>query len=299
MTVHATSLQQERTEQSLPRWKRFPTYGYIAGAVNLTVWFFAWSRIDPWYRYSFFALWFSFILFVDALVKARRGTSLLTRAPAKFAQLFVFSTLFWWLFEAFNIPVQNWHYVMDQPYTALQFNLIATLNFTTVLPAVMEIAEFWTSFPRLRPRMPASFIGERASEKTITRLIALGVACVILPCVFPRQTFILIWLSLALVLDPINNLIGRKSALAHLKARDWRFLLVLPLSGLTCGFFWEMWNSQSLPKWQYTIPYVGFGKVFEMPILGYTGYLPFALELFAMYQFLLAFFGQRDDALAF
>jgi hypothetical protein len=30
---------------------------------------------------------------------------------------------------------------------------------------------------------------------------------------------------------------------------------------------------------------VGFLKIFEMPVLGYLGYLPFALELYAMYWF--------------
>ena len=127
----------------------------------------------------------------------------------------------------------------------------------------------------------------------------LGGACVVLPFLFPRQAFPLIWLSVIFVLDPLNNLMGRKSALAHLKARDWRFFVALPLAGLTCGFFWEMWNFHSLPNWYYTVPYVGFGKVFEMPILGYTGYLPFALELFALYQFLLALLNQKEDALTF
>jgi hypothetical protein len=32
---------------------------------------------------------------------------------------------------------------------------------------------------------------------------------------------------------------------------------------------------------------VGFWKVFEMPILGYLGYLPFAMELFLMAQLAL------------
>jgi len=99
-----------------------------------------------------------------------------------------------------------------------------------------------------------------------------------------------------LILDPINNLLGRKSALAHIAVGDWRFF-VLPLAGLICGFFWEMWNYYALPKWYYTIPYVGFAKIFEMPLLGYSGYLPFALELFAMYQFVLLLTRQQDDHL--
>ena len=33
------------------------------------------------------------------------------------------------------------------------------------------------------------------------------------------------------------------------------------------------------------MPFVGFWKVFEMPLLGYLGYIPFAMELYAIYQF--------------
>jgi len=51
------------------------------------------------------------------------------------------------------------------------------------------------------------------------------------------------------------------------------------------GFWWEMWNYYSLPKWYYTIPYVGFYKVFEMPALGYLGYLPFGLEVLSFFYF--------------
>ncbi len=300
MTVRTTPLEQEAVPtRSTPLWRRYPPYGYLAIALNLTTWFFAWTRIDPFYRYSFFPLWFSFILVLDALNRARGGSSLLTRAPAKFAQMFAFSALFWWLFEAFNIPIQNWHYRYDHNYSTAELLFVQTLDFTTVLPVVMEMAELWTSFKALHPRLSAYEIGARVSAPAAARLMLLGGVCALLPFIFPRQAFPLIWLSIVFLLDPLNNLMGRKSALAHLKARDWRFFVALPLAALSCGFFWEMWNFWSLPNWYYTVPYVGFGKVFEMPILGYTGYLPFALELFALYQFSLALLNQRDDALTF
>jgi hypothetical protein len=300
MTVRTAPLEQEALPtRSLPWWKRYPAYGYGALALNLTTWYLAWSHTDPFSRYSFFPLWFSFILVLDALNKARTGSSLMTRAPAKFAQMFGLSAVYWWLFEAFNIPTQNWRYIFDHDYSLAEQLIVQTLDFTTVLPVVMVMTEFWTSFNFLRPRLPGQEIGPRASAPAAARLMALGGACVVLPFLFPRQAFPLLWLSVVLLLDPLNNLMGGKSALAHLKAKDWRFFVALPLAGLSCGFFWEMWNYFSLPKWFYNVPYVGFGKVFEMPILGYTGYLPFALELFALYQFLLAFLNQKDDALTF
>jgi hypothetical protein len=56
---------------------------------------------------------------------------------------------------------------------------------------------------------------------------------------------------------------------------------------LLCGVYWEAWNFWSLPKWIYHIPHVGFWHVFEMPVMGYSGYLPFGLELFAMTNFVV------------
>jgi hypothetical protein len=64
-------------------------------------------------------------------------------------------------------------------------------------------------------------------------------------------------------------------------------------AGLTCGFFWEMWNYWSMPKWTYDISYAGWLKVFEMPFLGYGGYLPFALEIYSIYFALTGLLGQR------
>ena len=52
-----------------------------------------------------------------------------------------------------------------------------------------------------------------------------------------------------------------------------------------------MWNVNSWPKWVYEVPFVGFWHVFEMPLLGYFGYLPFAMELFAAVHLVLGWFG--------
>ena len=73
--------------------------------------------------------------------------------------------------------------------------------------------------------------------------------------------------------------------------------LILALAGIVCGFFWEMWNFFALPKWCYTIPFVNFAKIFEMPFLGYGGYIPFAWELYALYHFIWGIL--RHPTLAF
>jgi hypothetical protein len=59
---------------------------------------------------------------------------------------------------------------------------------------------------------------------------------------------------------------------------DWRAVWLAALAALICGFFWEMWNWHSFSQWIYTVPYVERFKIFEMPLLGFLGYLPFGLE---------------------
>ena len=65
--------------------------------------------------------------------------------------------------------------------------------------------------------------------------------------------------------------------LSPLARGDWRPLLQPALAALVCGFFWELWNSGSLAQWHYSIPYAQRFHVFEMPLLGYAGYLPFGI----------------------
>jgi hypothetical protein len=58
---------------------------------------------------------------------------------------------------------------------------------------------------------------------------------------------------------------------------------MLGLGSLTCGIFWEWWNFYSYPKWYYTIPYLDFYRIYEMPVAGYLGYIPFGFELYSLY----------------
>jgi hypothetical protein len=254
----------------------------------------------------FFPLWLGFILILDGLNVALRGTSPLSRGRWRFVTLFLFSSPFWWVFEWLNIPVGNWVYHTDHQYGPLSYVFWTSLDFSTVLPAVMEMAELLTVFPALRPRLAPGSLGRRLSRGAALCLVALGALLLAAPFIWPRLAFGLIWLCLIFVLDPINNLAGRPSAFGRLLAGDWRFIAVLALGALTCGFFWEMWNSRALPGWSYVIPYfnarpylVGspVPHLFEMPIPGYLGYLPFGVELYVMYQFALLLLRVRRDHL--
>jgi hypothetical protein len=93
----------------------------------------------------------------------------------------------------------------------------------------------------------------------------------------PEALFAMLWLAPPLMLFGLARLVVGESLLDSLAAGDWRPLLQPALAALACGFFWELWNWGSLAKWHYSIPYVQVLHVFEMPLLGYAGYLPFGV----------------------
>lgn len=253
----------------------------IGAALNAVAWVSAWARIGPLAHYSFFPLWLGFILIIDALTEARSGTSLWRRSHGAFIGLFVISAPFWWYFERLNRYVGNWHYINYRPFSDAAYIFWASLAFSTVVPAVLGVAEFLGTFPRSTSFNPSP----RLSVWFAVAIVAVGIATLALSLLFPHQCFPFLWLSLLLILDPINDHFGEPSVIGLLRGRAYARIVRLLAAGLICGCFWEMWNYWSLPKWYYTVPYVGAGKVFEMPILGYSGYLPFALEIFAVYHF--------------
>ena len=80
------------------------------------------------------------------------------------------------------------------------------------------------------------------------------------------------------VLDGVAELRGRRpNVLALVREGRAGPVLLIAVAGLGTGILWEMWNWGAVPHWDYRIPYVGFLPLFEMPVLGYLGYLPFAL----------------------
>jgi hypothetical protein len=123
----------------------------------------------------------------------------------------------------------------------------------------------------------------------------LGLVMLALMLTWPRYFFPFMWLSIFFILEPINLWMGNPTLASSSAKGDWRLVISLWLGGLICGFFWELWNFYSFPKWVYFVPYVDFANIFEMPLLGYGGYLPFAMELYAMYHFVLGVLGRKDE----
>ncbi|HLJ67220.1 MAG TPA: hypothetical protein VKX16_07650 [Chloroflexota bacterium] len=244
--------------------------------------------------YYFPFAWFGYTLVLDGALKTQTGTSLWSDRRGLFAALLCLSVGFWWLFELFNVAVRNWVYVGAQSYSGLSYVAFASIDFSLVLPAVWTSSLFVVS---LLPPGAARTRLRAVPKPLLAALLVAGAACISLPVLFPGYAFGLIWLCMFFLLDPINYLLGRPSIVAELWSGHFGPALSFAAGALMCGFFWEAWNYWAMPKWTYDIPHVGFWHVFEMPLLGWSGYLPFGLELFAMTNFVLPLIGLGTLAL--
>jgi hypothetical protein len=243
-------------------------------------WFLSWEAEGLRTHLTFFPLWLGYILVVDGLVFKRKGTSLLRRSLKGFILLFVFSIPVWWLFELFNSVLQNWQYEGREYFSDAAYALYASLNFSIVLPAVMESAELTSTFKSHNFQLPRWKTG---GSLPLMFFIA-GWIMLVLLLAWPKLFFPFVWISVYFIIEPVNYRLGFKTLLHQTEKGNWRPVWNLWLGVLICGFFWEMWNYYSYPKWTYELPYLNEHRIFEMPIAGYLGYLPFSLELYALYN---------------
>ena len=271
-----------------------PYRGLLGLILICVAWPFSWAESGTGLQYTFFPLWLGFILAVDGLVLRRTGTSLIVRSPKIMATMFILAVPYWWMFEAINQVIQNWVYIGSNPETNL-FSLIQTsLAFSVVIPAVFEVSELVGSFNFINrfARMPALVL----NRHQVAIIGILGVLSLAALLTWPKYLFPITWLSLFFIFDPINYLTGRPSITANVRHGDWRLVVAFALGALICGFFWEMWNYQATISWQYNIGFFDFARIFHMPPLGYGGYLPFGLETYAMFHFVVGLLGWSRDA---
>ena len=169
-----------------------------------------------------------------------------------------------------------------------------TWAFATIFPALFETAELFKI--TLFKNWPHS-TRIRLSKKVLAGIAVVGGLLALLPLILPSTWFApVLWLSFIFFLDPLNSRRGWPSIAGDLALGDLRRLWSLLASGLFCGVLWEFWNFWSLSKWTYTVPYLGDIKIFEMPVLGYLGFPPFAIECWALYIFLRSLLStKRED----
>jgi hypothetical protein len=247
-------------------------------------------KVEPIATYFYSLIWWSYILFLDGLIFKMRGHSLLANRTRDFLLLIPWSVFIWLIFEAFNLILKNWYYIGVPRDIYLRWpGYFAAYG--TVLPAIFETREFLAVlglFNKTR-RRPVSI-----RPSWFRPLIVIGALCLILPLAAPSLFFPLVWMGFIFLLEPFNYQTRRSSLLRDLEQGKLDNLLQLPAAGMICGLLWEFWNYWASAKWVYTVPWVGELKLFEMPILGFFGFPPFALECSVMVA-ALGFLGGRRE----
>jgi hypothetical protein len=263
----------------------FPRWGWLGVGGGLVFWVLAWTRFD-WFAslqvHTFTPLWFSYILVVNALKYRLSGHCMLTDRPGYLLLLFPTSALFWWFFEYLNRFVQNWHY-QGTSFGPGEYVLYATISFSTVLPAVLGTRDLLLESAWIDRGFRSFFPAKCPQPRLLAGGVLLAAAAGLTGIgIWPNWLFSLLWVSPLLIIISLQALLGEAHLLEPLGRGEWRMVIASAAAALVCGFFWEMWNYHSLARWVYEIPFVGRFPVFEMPILGYAGYLPFGVQCAAV-----------------
>jgi hypothetical protein len=247
------------------------------------------AGIEPFASWNTPICWTGFILFADTIVYRARGNSWIRSSPREFAALALASIPLWVVFEGYNLVIHNWMYVGLPEHPALRLFGYAWA-FATIWPAIFEGAELAAL---AREAGKAGRAGEAGRENTPqntmlgTLSMVVGALMLVAPFVAPASIAPYlaapVFLGFIFLLDPINRRLGQETV-----TRDRAINLLL--SGLLCGVLWEFWNYWARAKWVYLVPIMQRWKIFEMPVPGYLGFPPFAIECFTMYVFARALY---------
>jgi len=247
------------------------------------------AHIEPFWSWHTPIAWTGYILFVDGLVFAKRHSSWLTSHRKEFWFLSVASIPLWLIFEGYNRLIENWHYI-NLPENLIARYVAEGWAFATIWPALFETAELAAVLrsphvPQVESRIPHP--PSRIPRHWKSASIVSGTVLLAWPILFPSNYLApAVWLGFIFLLDPVNAALGEDALVTDLARGAGAGRVVnLAVAGMVCGIVWEFWNYWARTKWIYTVPFMPYAKIFEMPLPGYFGFPAFALECFTMYVF--------------
>ena len=270
--------------------KVLPIHGIVGIILLVLSEFLHLRKIDPFYSWFYSFAWWSYILTIDAIIYRLKGNSLIVNRTKEFFLMIPWSVSIWLVFEAANLSLQNWYYI-NLPNSIVERWLGYAIAYATVLPGIFETTEILETLAVFKKTRIRKIV---LSEKGHYILIFLGVVCLVSSVGIPKFFFPLIWVGFIFLLEPFNYRYGGRSLLKDLEDGNPRRIYLLLIAGLICGLLWEFWNFWSNSKWIYTVPFFENIKGFEMPVLGFLGFPPFAIQVYVIYNFISLFRSKRS-----
>ncbi len=249
----------------------------VAGACLLSA-----HGVEPFATWLYTTAWYPLLLAVEGAVALRHGRFLLLGRPGAALSVLAWSVPGWMIFEILNLRLENWYYVfVPEERAALWTGVI--VSFATVVPACFLPAALF------HPRDGGDRVGGRSVPVGLLRAVRwTGAAFLVLPLLWPRWFFPLVWGALTLLPEPDTaRRAPERSLLVDVLSGRWRRIGSLLAGGAVAGFCWEALNAVARAGWIYTVPGLEEVKLFEMPPLGFLGFPPLALTCFALYQWLV------------
>jgi len=263
----------------------FPIHGILALLVLTLSEFLHFKKVEPFYSWFYCFAWWSYILFIDAIIYRLKSNSLLINRRKEFFLLIPWSVFIWLIFEAANLSLENWYYI-NLPNSTVERWLGYAIAYGTVLPGIFVTMELLETLSLFKTSSIKKTVISQGGHHV---LIALGILCLVSSVLIPHYFFPLVWVGFIFLLEPFIYRSGGRSLLKDLEEGNPRKIYLLLGAGLICGLLWEFWNFWALSRWVYTVPFFEEMKAFEMPLLGFLGFPPFAVQVYVMYNLISLF----------
>jgi hypothetical protein len=290
-TVFGFKKQEMDVQKSIPK-VAFPIWGWLGAIAFFPCIVLLWGHFSQpkiVLNWIWIPVFWGYTLLMDGWLYVRTGGKSMIKNNIKEVFAIGVSAMGgWMLFEYLNYFVEeNWIYPCGDMIPDDEFLLYAIVGSSGLIPVIFVIYRLLNTFPNIKNKYAN---GPKVSLKpwfsNLFLLILLAGMFAI--SFYPNQLFGLLWVAPVAILAIVLSKVGLWTPFTGLKDGNWGPLVKYTLCYLIYGVSLECINYFSFQHladgeitgftpalWTYTIPYVSFWHVFEMPLVGYLGYLPF------------------------
>lgn len=246
-------------------------------------------------------LFWGLTLMLDGWVYARSsGRSIIANYPKAIIGIGVSAVLGWLLFEYLNNYVlESWYYPKGTILPEDEFVIYAVLGSSGLIPPAIEFYALLRTFRGLSAKYTQ---GPKLVLASWFQNIILIIAMLSLffATFYPDILFAALWYAPMIMITVILTKCKIWTPFTPVKEGDYSYVILLSLSYFFLGLCLECFNYLSATHvmgnsnvcgdtfeqigvtynasyWIYSVPFVNRYHLFEMPILGFLGYLPFGI----------------------
>lgn len=271
---------------------KFPLWFWIGLSVAIIDAVFLWGHFsNPKFiiEAGFIPIIWGFVFTVDGIIYKRSGGhSIFKDRPINMLWIGICSAFGWGYFEYLSLFVGvNWFYPEAHLLSTFEFYIYAFIGGAALVPFVFEIFMLLNTFGKLNRRYSQ---GPKVSLSRPIQILILVIALASLFFIsfYPFILYPMLWIGPVIILSIGLDLAGIWTPFKPIvKDGNWTLLALIGLADLIQGLICEGTNFLSASHgpfhtfvpgyWKYSIPYVDKFHIFEMPIEGLYGYLPYGI----------------------